>query len=500
MPQRFLTIWFRYFKTDWHTRRQPALGEQPFVLYLPQQGRMVITAANACAEAEGIHPGCVLADARAMVPSLQALEDRPDFFGKALHQFAIWFIRYSPVVAIDPPDGLILDITGVPRLWGGEEAYQEHMTSRLHAEGYTVRTAIAGTIGTAWALTHHGAAASIIAPGGEADTLLPLPARSLRIGESAVDLLQKLGLREVRDFIAMPQKVLRRRFGDAFLLRLNQALGKEEEPIDPVVTPTAYEERLHCLEAILTRKGIDIALERLLQTLCSRLAKEGKGLRKACFKAFRIDGRTSLVEIGTHRPTNRADHLFMLFSIKLDTIAPGPGIELFLLEATQVEEQHAEQERIWNITGQPDDEGVGELLDKIANKLGEQHIHRFLPDEHYWPERSMREASSLQEKAPIAWPAVPPRPLRILQKPEPVMVTAPIPDYPPMLFRYLGKIHRIMKADGPERIEQEWWLQEGRHRDYYQVEDEEGKRYWIFRDGHYDESIPAQWYLHGFYA
>jgi protein ImuB len=190
----------------------------------------------------------------------------------------------------------------------------------------------------------------------------------------------------------------------------------------------------------------------------------------------------------------------MLFSIKLDTIAPGPGIELFLLEAPHVEDQSTQQERIWNITGQLEDESVVEMLDKIANKIGDQRIHRFVPDEHYWPERAMREASSLQEKITTAWPALPPRPLRILSRPEPVMVTAPIPDYPPMLFRYRGKIHRIMKADGPERIEQEWWLQEGRHRDYYQVEDEEGKRYWIFRDGHYDESLPAQWFLHGFYA
>jgi len=500
MPQRFLTIWFRYFKTDWHTRRQPALGMAPFVLHQSRQGRKVITAANALAEKEGIYPGTVLADARAVVPSLQALDDDPVAFEKTLHHFALWFIRYTPIVAVDPPDGLILDISGVPHLWGGEEAYLNQIRTRLHDEGYMIKASIAGTIGTAWALTHHSASTCIIPPGGEADALLALPARALRIEETAVELLQKLGLRDVWDFISMPQKVLRRRFGESFLLRLNQALGKTEERIIPVVAPTEYEERLHCLENILTRTGIDIALERLLQSLCTRLSKEGKGIRKACFKAFRIDGKTVQVEVGTHRPTHSVDHLRMLFSIKLDTIAPGPGIELFLLEAPHVEDQSTQQERIWNITGQLEDESIVEMLDKIANKIGDQRIHRFLPDEHYWPERAMREASSLQEKITTAWPALPPRPLRILSRPEPVMVTAPIPDYPPMLFRYRGKIHRIMKADGPERIEQEWWLQEGRHRDYYQVEDEEGKRYWIFRDGHYDESLPAQWFLHGFYA
>ena len=330
--------------------------------------------------------------------------------------------------------------------------------------------------------------------------LMDLPAEALRIDTVSVELLRKLGLRQIRDFLFMPRKVLRRRFGDAFLIRLFQAMGELEERITSVVPPATYEERLPCNEHILTRRGIDIALEKLLDPLCSRLTKEGKGLRKAIFKAFRNDGRTETVEIGTHRPVDQPTHLFMLFSLKIDTISPGPGIELFSLEAHQVEEKHADQERIWNIIGQVHDAPVAELLDKIANKIGGPRIHRYLPDEHYWPERSIREAASLYEKSTSAWPISPPRPLRLLPCPEPVMVAAPVPDYPPMLFRYKGQVHKIVRADGPERIEQEWWLQEGRHRDYYQVEDEEGKRYWLFRDGHYGETAPAQWYLHGFYA
>jgi len=500
MPQRFLTIWFRHFKTDRHTRRRPDLGQGPFVLYQHQQGRMVISAANQHAEKQGIYPGSVLADARAVWPDLQAIEDQPEQFEMILHQFATWFIRYSPVVALDPPDALILDISGVPHLWGGEDKYMQEICERLNAEGYSIRCSIAGTIGTAWAITHHGDHESIVPPGGEMNALLDLPAESLRIEIDAVDRLRKLGLRQIRDFIFMPRKVLGRRFGDGFLLRVHQALGMMEERIEPVILPAAFEERLQCLENILTRKGIDIALERLLVTLCARLAKEGKGLRKAIFKAFRIDGRTETIEIGTHRPSHNVAHLFMLFTIKLDTIAPGPGFELFMLEAHQVEDQHSEQERIWNTTGQLEDNAVAELLDKLANKIGGQRIHRYLPDEHYWPERSVREATSLHEKYRTPWPQSPPRPLRLLPHPQPVTVAAPVPDYPPMLFRYKGQVHKIVRADGPERIEQEWWLQEGRHRDYYQVEDETGKRYWLFRDGHYGETEPAQWYLHGFYA
>jgi protein ImuB len=146
-----------------------------------------------------------------------------------------------------------------------------------------------------------------------------------------------------------------------------------------------------------------------------------------------------------------------------------------------------------------DDIGLSELIDRFAGKFGANQIQRYLPDEHYWPERSVKPALSLDEKINTIWKVDRPRPLQLLQKPERIEVTAPIPDYPPMLFRYKGKLHKIIKADGPERIEQEWWLQQGQHRDYYYVEDEEGKRYWLFRSGHYaDKSY--QWFIHGFFA
>jgi protein ImuB len=142
---------------------------------------------------------------------------------------------------------------------------------------------------------------------------------------------------------------------------------------------------------------------------------------------------------------------------------------------------------------------LGELIDRLANRVGAEAIHRYLPDEHYWPERSLKLASSLVEKLTCIWPTEKPRPLQLLSRPDYIEVTAPIPDYPPMLFRYKGKLHTIINADGPERIEQEWWLEQGQHRDYYRVEDELGQRYWIFRLGHYQEAT-YQWFIHGFFS
>jgi protein ImuB len=303
----------------------------------------------------------------------------------------------------------------------------------------------------------------------------------------------------VRQFISMPRHSLRRRFGQHFLLRLDMALGKIEEFIEPVQPAEPYQERLPCMEPIATSTGIEVALKHLLETLCLRLFHEQKGLRSAIFKCYRVDGKIEKVNIGTIRPTHNVNHLFKLFETKLQTIEPALGIELFILEATGVEDHFSQQEKMWEECGGLEDERLSELMDRLAGKIGIQSIHRYIPDEHYWPERSFKPATSLQEKSTTGWSADKLRPLQLLPRPERIDVTAPIPDYPPMLFRYRGKLHKIVKADGPERIEQEWWLQQGQHRDYYRVEDDEGQRYWLFRSGHYDDKN-FQWYLHGFFA
>ena len=227
---------------------------------------------------------------------------------------------------------------------------------------------------------------------------------------------------------------------------------------------------------------------------------EQKGLRIASFKGYRIDGKIEQINIGTNRPSNNSKHLYKLFEIKTDTIEPALGIELFTLEATKVEEVVPLQEGMWVNTGGLDDSSLYELLDRIEGKIGTDKIHRYMPDAHYWPERSFKRAASINEKLLSAWKVGKPRPLQLLSSPIAIEVTAPIPDYPPMLFRYKGMPHKIIKADGPERIEQEWWLQDGQHRDYYVVEDEDGNRYWLFRSGHYDAAKSYQWFIHGFFA
>jgi protein ImuB len=500
MKKRFAAIWFRYLKTDWMINRRLELKNSPFALAVPDHGRMRITEVSALAKSKGISAGMIVADAKITLPDIQVFDDPPALSQKLLNKLCLWHTRFTPITAIDPNEGLILDITGCTHLWGSEEAYLKAIITKLKGLGFHVRAAIADTIGTAWAVCRYGKIKAIIKPGEQAEALMPLPPAALRLETSIVERLQKLGFYQISSFIEMERSALRRRFGQQLLLRLDQALGNEEEFIAPVFPIEPYNERLPCLEPIQTITGIEIALQRLLQTLCKRLQQEGKGLRKASFKGYRIDGKTEEITISTNHPSNNSSHLFKLFELKILAIDPAFGIELFTLEAFQVETIRPLQETFWTTNSSLESRAIAELLDRLESKFGNNIIHRYLPDEHHLPERSVKPAASLQEKPATAWPVNKPRPIQLLQTPHPVEVTAPIPDYPPMNFRYKGKLHTIQKADACERIESEWWLDGSLPRDYYIVEDDEGKRYWLFRLGYYSENKTPSWFIHGFFA
>lgn len=500
MAKRYVSIWFRYFKTDWLVRRQPLLKDISFVMVSPDHGRMVVRAVSPKAEQAGIYISMSLADARAMLPALQYFDDEPDHIQTAITALAAWMIRYTPIVAVSDTDGLLLDASGCAHLWGGEKPYLTDIYKRLTGLGYHIRVSMADTVGCAWAVTHYAPKQAIIVPGEQKTALLTLPPQALRLQDDVSDRLEKLGLRNIAQFMDMPRPSLRRRFGPGILMRLDQALGITEENIVPVIPAEPYLERLQSIEPIVTAKGIEIALKQLLETLCSRLKHEEKGLRSAILTCYRVDGKTEQLNIGTNRPSRNSQHLFKLFEINIETIEPAMGIELFTLSAPKTEAAPAVQEYLWNDHHGSSQQAVAELLDRIGGKLGMSHIQRFLPDEHYLPEKSFRPAISVDEKMATNWILHKPRPLQLLTVPERIKVAAPVPDYPPMHFVYKGKLHKIVKADGPERIEQAWWLQEGRHRDYYYVEDEEGNRYWLFRSGHYDAEKTYRWFIHGFFV
>lgn len=498
MSKRYVAIWFRHLTTDRLVRRKPELKDKPFVLATPERGRMVVKAASMAASAKGIFPGMVVADCRAILPSLEVFDNEPDLAERLLTALAEWCIRFTPVAAVDMPDGLILDVSGCPHLWGGEQPYLKDILTRLRDFGYDVRVAMADTIGVAWAIARYGKVTAIIPSGKEIEALAPLPPAALRVEPQSVDKLEKLGLYQLQSFIKMPRSALSRRFGKKILLRIDQALGHTSEFIAPVQPLVPYQERLPSLEPIRTGKGIEIALQKLLEELCKRLEGESKGVRKIVFKAYRIDNNVQQIEAGTVRPSRNVKHLFKLLETKIPTITPGLGIELFMLEAPIVEEMTAAQEALWSNKVNDDGE-IAELLDRLAVKVGVNTIHRYLPDEIYMPERSIKEASSLQEESAIDWDEDVPRPVFLLPIPERIEVMVQLPDYPPIQFRYQDKWHKVAKADGPERIEQPWWIENGLYRDYYCVEGDKGARYWLFRLGAYNATEP-KWFIHGFFA
>lgn len=498
MSQRIVVIWFPHLITDWMLRRQVVLKEIPFALAMQERNRRVVKSVSSVAQAKGVCIDMVVADCKAIVPDLQVFDYDPEQPKKLLFALAEWLIRYTPFVSVDLPDSLILDVSGCTHLWGGEEAYLTDIHQRLSGFGYTTRAAIADTKAAAWAVSRFAKAGSIVASGKQTDSLVPLPAAALRLDSSTAEKLQKLGLNTIGSFMTMPRTALRRRFGQKLLTQIDRALGYEMEIMEPVKPIAPYQERLPTLEAIRTAPGIEIALKNLIELLCARLNKESKGLRKCELRCYRMDGNIQKIEISTNRPSRNTGHLFKLFESRIQQIEPDLGIELFVLEAAVVEDLQSTQDSFWT-SGTANEAAIAELLDRLAGKTGANSIHRYLPAEHYWPERSVKSTPSLTEKATTAWRNDLPRPLHILPVPEPIEVSVPIPDYPPLLFIYKHTIHNVIKADGPERIEQEWWIQAGLYRDYYCVEDQHGARYWLFRSGDYDRG-DVKWFIHGFFA
>jgi protein ImuB len=396
-------------------------------------------------------------------------------------------------------DGLLLDITGCAHLRGGEFSFLKDIVVRLRTAGYEVRGAMADTVGAAWAVSRYGCEQPIIASGAQAASLAKLPPSSLRISNETAERLRNLGIRTIHDLSKIPRSSLNRRFGQELTLRLCQALGEAPEVLTPKRPVNPYEETLVSSDGISTAEGISHALKILLGLLCVRLKQEGKGARALTLEGHRLDGGIERVAVGTSRPSRSEIHLFKLFEDKLTKIEPALGIETLMLSCGHVEEVTAEQDEIL-ADAHAGDAAFPEMIDRLSNKIGARAMTRYLPNERHWPERSVAPATSMQQKPETVWEAGRIRPIRLLTPPEPVEVTAPVPDYPPMFFLHNGRRHRVRKADGPERIEREWWLDAGDARDYFRVEDEDGGRYWLFRSGPYKDGEAARWFMHGVFA
>ncbi len=536
--KRIISLWFPYWPSERQARRKhraaaPADGPSgplvlaaagplvlaaagPLVLAAAGQGGLRVTAASPQAEAAGVVPGMTLADARALLPGLVAAPADLAGDARALAALADWCIRFTPSVALDGGDGLMLDVSGCAHLYGGEAAMLARIAARLRGLGFTMRAALADTQAAAAAVARFvpaaAAAGGAIVPPGEGRAMLAgLPVAALRLPAETAAALERLGLRRVRDLLALPRAALAARFGDVVGRRLDQALGRAAEVLMVRRPAPPYLARRAFVEPLTDAAGVARAIAGLLAGLARRLEAAGVGARRLELTLFRLDGARRSVAVGTARPTRDAAHLERLLAPHLEALDLGFGVETMVLAATVTEPLAAAQ-----VSLLPEDAPGGvagdlaALVDRLANRLGPANVVRLVPRASHTPERAVAAVPAMAPPTGRPWRADVARPVRLFPRPEPIEAVAMVPDAPPALFRWRGRAHRVARAEGPERLAAEWW-REARFdrdarfdredwRDYYRVEDTAGARFWLYRQGPYGPSGTARWYLHGLFA
>ena len=504
---RILCAWSPNWAIANWRRRHPCAAPPEAAFALVEKVKAVrrLAAVDAVAARLGLYVGQKATDALALVPDLALAELEPQADAAALSALVDWCVRFSPAVAADPPDGLFLDVAGVAHLWGSEAALLADFKGRLTVNGLGVRAAIADTPAAAWALAHYGPDGAIASSGGQQTLLAALPPAALRLEVETAAQIERLGLRRLGQLFDLPRGPLARRFGTQVLRRLDQALGREPEALSFRRPPTPWFVRLAFVEPISQFDDLARVSRDLADLICARLEREGQGARGFELTFHRLDGRAFALSIGLALAGRDPARIAKLLAPKLEGVDPGFGIEVATLSADGVEPVAGRQARLDARREAALEEGLVPLIDRLANRLGPERVWRSVPAGSHVPEQAVGRAAPLS--APEAgWDPERPRPLRLFRRPEPVEATAPIPDDPPVQFRWRGRLHRVRRAEGPERIGAEWWrgpiedVSVAKVRDYYRVEDQEGARFWLFRAGLYEPGAPARWWLHGLFG
>ncbi len=546
---------------------------------------MRITAVNNAAAEQGITIGMGLADARAVMPHLQSAPAELDHDRAALNALARWCGRYGPARHRDGQDGIWIDVTGVAHLFCGERGLAVDLCNALHRFGISTSIGLADTLGAAHALARFGhmreqsphtttqgawgASAQLpifIAPPGETKRhLAPLPVSALRLTPDTVVLLKRLGLSKVGQLYDLPRETIARRFRSkaeaaAVLLRLDQALGQRAEPLKSLAEPPALRVHKSWPDPLISTEGIEAEAQVLAVALSERLERVGLGCRLVCLALYRADGSVADVNVGMSRATRDPDHIFGLLREKFGTIDAGFGVDIMTLDAFEVEPLAENQTMLQAGQDGGLEQGSSQLIDRLINRFGQKRVQNITLCESHIPERAQVMVPAIVSDTPTNMLASskissdaalvdtrhrpPPRPLFLLTRPEPITVMAEIPEGAPVQFTWRRVGHRVVQAEGPERIAPEWWrdvpapslpqevpgdvgvnaslgevvprIKRARTRDYYRLEVTGGAVYWVFRDGLYDASYevshemsgeeaadaapPPKWFVHGVFG
>ncbi|MBU2377877.1 MAG: DNA polymerase Y family protein [Alphaproteobacteria bacterium] len=528
--RRIVSVWL----IDWpvtvrarsagHTPPDPfAADAGPHALILRTARGAMIHALNPAARALNLSRGQTQADALAMIPHLVCHPADPVADARALDALAIWAERWSPSVTVDPSDGglegLFLDLTGATHLFGGEAETVAAIEQRLGQAAIRARCAMAPSPGAAWALARWGQGVRIATDQTLGDALAPLPVEALRIDDAALKQARRFGLKTIGSLYAMPRAGLARRFRDGagvgLVRRLDQALGATAEGLTPTRAPPRYRGWEAYADPLTDTAGIEARLPDLCDRLARTMEGDGQGARALTLTAFRVDGRTSAVSVRMGRALREVSIWMRLFrETGIERIDPGFGIDALMLTA-DTEPVIALQTALGDEDQTRHAEGRAALIDRLSARLGEAAVQIATPQGSWMPERAERWRPALTASPRLTDGVADPgrtRPLLMLDPPEPVEAIAELPDGAPARFTWRRVSRRVARADGPERLSPEWWRprpdgRQVRTRDYYRVEDDQGLRYWLFREGLYGpeytgapDERPPSWWMHGMFA
>lgn len=509
MSRRYLALALPCLPLDRLRRLMPELAGQPLGCWASLGSQRLLTAA----EGPGLQAGQALADAQAICPGALLLPAAPEEDAALLQRLALWCLRFTPLVALDGEDGLLLDTTGATALFGGEARYLASVAAALRQAGFRLSAALASHAGTAAALARDGSGRDhLLPPGAERAALAPLPLASLRLPQEVLLGLARLGLLRVGEVLRQPRGPLLRRFGPALLDALDDATGERPRPFRSVRPPARFLALRGFLEPILTRPAIEAALDDLLKELCAALQAAGQGARRLELRAERVDRTRQALPLGLGAASREEAHLRRLFAPLLDRLQPDLGFERMALEALLVEPLGARQS---GLSGVPEGALAG-LLDRLGQRLA---LQRFQPLDGHWPEYEAVPLPAFEAALPLEEPAAwgqEARPVRLLAEPLPAapaaspplawppelaLPAAPWPPAPPAALRLGRQIFRVISWEGPERLEPEWWGEDAARpaRDYYRVQTAEGPRLWLCRLVE-PGAGPARWFLHGYLA
>lgn len=418
----------------------------------------------------------------------------PNLDGGRLQQLVEWCDRYSPLVSQDGPDGIILDITGCTHLFRGEGPLLLDLQKHLRRMGILAQAAIADGWGSAWALARYGSK-RIVHGEYVLPALDPLPVEALRLPVETILELRRFGLATIASVRKIPRGSLALRFGGPFLSRLDQVLHQAEEPLTPWRPPASYRASRIAAEPISTLPAVEYVLHEMVREICARLEKNHLGSRHMELTCYRVDGTVARCEVRTSKPARSIPHLMRLYTDRLEKLWAGFGFEMFVLSVLDIEGLDPMQLSFSDTKTTPDEESFDSLVDRLGMRLGFQEVNRIQVRESLLPEHAVElHPVSAAVAASAVWPAYRVRPIRLLDPPMRIEVSVLIPGGAPVRFLIGSRQHRILRSEGPERLSAEWWRGRSSRwtdRDYYRIEDDQGFRFWIFRDpsGH--------WFLHG---